>query len=315
MSTENVAGTLAAGPRERQEISRGSLAAAILAVGVAQVALAIPAVLNGLFQKDLGTSASQLTWISDAFLVPVTLLELTFGVLGDLFGRKRILVGGAVLLAAGEGIGLLTPGPGTPTGTRVLVVWISMVVSGVGAAAMFPTTLAMVAAGTHTVRHRAQSLTLWAAALSGGNMLSPVLGGWLGGFAWGSDPNASWRRAFVAVGVLALLSAIVSAIFAENSASPAGRSLDWPGQVTVAVALFGLMFAVIQGPTSGWGSTEVIAGFVVAAVFLALFIAAERRSPAPLLRLGLFRIRPFAIAAIAPVLGLFGFLGTASSTR
>ncbi|HLI37810.1 MAG TPA: hypothetical protein VKV80_10795, partial [Streptosporangiaceae bacterium] len=89
MSTENVAGTLAAGPRERQEISRGSLAAAILAVGVAQVALAIPAVLNGLFQKDLGTTSAQLTWISDAFLVPVTLLELTFGVLGDLFGRKR----------------------------------------------------------------------------------------------------------------------------------------------------------------------------------------------------------------------------------
>ncbi|HLI36435.1 MAG TPA: MFS transporter [Streptosporangiaceae bacterium] len=312
--TRNVTRAQAAPTAAGRRLTGGTLASAVLGVCVAQIALAIPAVLNGVFQKDLGTTSAQLTWISDAFLVPVTLLELTFGVLGDLFGRKRILVGGAVLLAAGEGIGLLTPGPGTPTGTRVLVVWISMVVSGVGAAAMFPTTLAMVAAGTHTVRHRAQSLTLWAAALSGGNMLSPVLGGWLGGFAWGSDPNASWRWAFVAVGVLALLSAIVSAIFAENSASPAGRSLDWPGQVTVAVALFGLMFAVIQGPTSGWGSTEVIAGFVVAAVFLALFIAAERRSPAPLLRLGLFRIRPFAIAAIATVIGMFGFLGTAYST-
>src|SRR3954471_6535593 len=83
-------------------LTRGTLAAAAIAVCVAQVALAIPAVLNGLFQQDLGTTSSQLTWISDAFLVPVTLLELTFGVLGDLFGRKRLLIGGATCIALGE---------------------------------------------------------------------------------------------------------------------------------------------------------------------------------------------------------------------
>jgi Major Facilitator Superfamily len=65
----------------------GTLIAAVIAVILAQMALAIPAVLNGLFQQDLGTSSSQLTWISDAFLIPVCLLELSFGVLGDLFGR------------------------------------------------------------------------------------------------------------------------------------------------------------------------------------------------------------------------------------
>lgn len=59
-------------------LTTGTLVAAAFAVCVGQVALAIPAVLNGLFQQDLGTSASQLTWISDAFLVPVTLFELTF---------------------------------------------------------------------------------------------------------------------------------------------------------------------------------------------------------------------------------------------
>jgi MFS family permease len=314
MTTQNVAGNEALGAPHAQRLTRGSLFAAVLAVGVAQVALAIPAVLNGLFQKDLGTTSAQLTWISDAFLVPVTLLELTFGVLGDLFGRKRLLVGGAVLLAVGEAVALLTPGSGAPTGTRVLVLWISMIVAGAGAAALMPTSLAMVAAGTHTVRHRARSVTLWAAALSGGNMLSPVLGGWLAGFSYGSDPNASWRWAFLAVALLAVISASVSLVFARNSSSPAGRSLDWPGQITVAVALFSLMFAVIQAPTAGWGSGEVIAGFIVAFVFLGLFIAAERRSPAPLLRLDLFRNRPFAIASVATVVGMFGFLGTAYAT-
>lgn len=314
MATQNVAGKQAAGTAEGQQLTRGSLFAAVLAVGIAQVALAIPAVLNGLFQKDLGTTSAQLTWISDAFLVPVTLLELTFGVLGDLFGRKRLLVGGAVLLAIGEAVALLTPGPGASTGTRVLILWISMIIAGAGAAALMPTSLAMVAAGTHTVRHRARSVTIWAAALSGGNMLSPVLGGWLAGFSYGSDPNASWRWAFLAVCLLALISAATSVVFARNSSSPEGRSLDWPGQITVAVALFALMFAVIQAPTSGWGSGEVIAGFIVACVFLGLFIAAERRSPAPLLRLDLFGNRAFAIASIAAVVGMFSFLGTAYAT-
>jgi MFS family permease len=302
MTTQNVAGNEALEGSAGQRLTPGSLFAAVLAVGVAQVALAIPAVLNGLFQKDLGTTSAQLTWISDAFLVPVTLLELTFGVLGDLFGRKRLLIGGAVLLAIGEGV------------ARVLVLWIGMIIAGAGAAALMPTSLAMVAAGTHTVRHRARAVTLWAAALSGGNMLSPVLGGWLAGFSFGSDPNASWRWAPVAIAVLALVSAAVSVVFAQNSSSPEGRSLDWPGQITVAVALFALMFAVIQAPTVGWGSGQVIAGFIVAVVFLALFIAAERRTPAPLLRLDLFRNRAFAIASIATVVGMFSFLGTAYAT-
>jgi MFS family permease len=314
MTTRNVAGAQAASGEGRRQLTRGTLFAAAFSVGVAQLALAIPAVLQGLFQKDLGTSSSQLTWISDAFLVPVTLLELTFGVLGDLFGRKRLLIIGAIMLAAGEGVALLTPGLGTSTGTRVLVLWIGMIIAGAGAAAIMPTSLAMLAAGTHTARARARAVAIWAAALSAGNMLSPVLGGWLAGFSYGSDPNASWRWAPLAIGLLALVSVAVSAALAQNSSSPRGRSLDWSGQITVAVALFALMFAVIQGPTAGWGSAEVIIGFVVAVVFLVVFVLVENRAAAPLLNLDLFRNRAFSIASIASVIGMFCFLGTAYST-
>jgi acyl-CoA synthetase (AMP-forming)/AMP-acid ligase II len=109
--------------------------------------------------------------------VPICLLELTFGVLGDLFGRKRLLVGGAVVLALGETVAVLTPGTASSTGTRVLVLWIGQIIAGIGAAALFPTSLAMVAAGTHTARDRARSITIWAAGLSAGGVISPVLGG------------------------------------------------------------------------------------------------------------------------------------------
>ncbi len=293
------------------DLSTGTLTAAAIAVGVGQVALAIPAVLNGLFQLDLGTSASQLTWISDAFLVPVTLLELTFGVLGDLFGRKRLLVGGALILALGELVSVLTPGASSSTDTRVLVLWIGQALSGIGAAALFPTSLAVVAAATHTARERGRVISIYVAALSTGGFVSPVLGGVLAKVKWGSDPNASWRWAFLAVMVLALISAAVSALRAENSSSPEGRSLDWPGQITIAIGLFALLFAVIQASTAGWGSTQVIIGFVVAVVFVSLFLATERRTRSPLLRLELFRNRAFALTAFVTVVGMFAFLGTA----
>jgi MFS family permease len=301
-------------PEHPHRLTAGTLAAAAIAVCVAQVALAIPAVLNGLFQQDLGTSSAQLTWISDAFLVPVTLLELTFGVLGDLFGRKRLLVIGTVLLIAGQLTSVLTPGASSSTGTRVLVLWTGQIISGLGAAAIFPTSLAMVAAGTHTARDRSRAISIWAAALSSGGFVSPVLGGWLARYGFGTDEFASWRWAFIAVMALAAVSTVVSVALARDSRAPEGRSLDWPGQITIAVAMFALLYAVIQGPTSGWGSGGVIAGFVLAAVFLVLFVAAERRSAAPLLRLDLFANRAFAVAAIATVVGMFAYLGTAYAT-
>jgi len=291
-----------------------TLIAAVLAVCLAQMALAIPAGLNGLFQQDLGTSSAQLTWISDAFLIPVCVLELSFGVLGDLFGRKRLLVGGALVLAVGETIAVLTPGATVPTGTRLIVLWTGVALSGIGAAAIFPTSLAMLAAGTHTASDRVRSVSIWAAALSIGNCGSPLLGGLAARLRFGSDPDAGWRWALLVVMALAVISAVVSLTAAVDSSSPEGRSLDWKGQVTIAVGLFALLFAVVQGPTSGWGSWEIIAGFTIGAVFLLIFVAVERAAESPLLRLDFFRDRNFAVGSVVTVIGMFAFLGTAYST-
>jgi MFS family permease len=147
-----------------------------------------------------------------------------------------------------------------------------------------------------------------------GGAVSSVLAGLVAKLHFGTDPDAGWRWAFIVVLILALASAVVSLTVAKDSSAPAGRSLDWPGQVTIAIALFALLYAVIQAPTSGWGSGQVVAGFVVAAVFLAVFLAAERRAAAPLLRLDLFANRAFAVTAIVTVLGMFAFLGTAYAT-
>ncbi|WP_051939683.1 MFS transporter [Phaeacidiphilus oryzae] len=277
----------------------GTLIAGCLAVCLAQIGIAIPATLNGLFQSDLHPIGSQLTWISDAFLLPVSVLELTFGVLGDLFGRKRLLVGGALLMVAGEVVAAAAPG--------VHVLWVGQALAGLGAAALFPTSLAMLAAGTHTHAARARVIALWAALLSTGGFLAPLLGGITGNYG-------SWRWSFIVVAIIAALSTVVSALLARDSRAPQGRSLDPAGQVTIGLSLFALLFAVIQGPTDGWGSGPVVIGFVLFAVFMALFVLAELRARNPLLRLDLFRNRAFATASVVAVVGMFAFLGTAYDT-
>ena len=107
------------GTADRSRLTTGTLIASAVAVAIAQIGLSIPAVLNGMFQQDLGTTSTQLTWISDAFLVPITLFELSFGVVGDLFGRKRLLAIGAALTAAGALLAFFTPGAETAHGARV----------------------------------------------------------------------------------------------------------------------------------------------------------------------------------------------------
>lgn len=286
-----------------------TLLAAAVGIFVCQLTMAVPAALNGLFQSDLGTTSAQLTWITVIFLLPITLLELSFGLLGDLFGRKRLLVGGAALLATGLLIAILSPGPGTATATRLAVQWTGQALAGIGAAAIIPTSLAVVAAGTYTAAERARGLTAWSVALVTGGLVAPVLGGWLAQYAWNGDPDGGWKWAFVACLVAAVISALLS-LRADDSSAPAGRSLDLTGQVTIAVALLGLLVAVVQGPTSGWGSGLVVGGFIVAVVSLALFIVVELRSSSPLLQLRLFGHRPFAAAAVANLLGMFAYLGT-----
>ncbi|MFC1437714.1 MFS transporter [Streptacidiphilus sp. N1-10] len=280
-------------------LNTATIVAVGLAVCLAQIGLAVPATLNGTFQTVLHpTGASQLDWISDCTLLPIAALELTFGVLGDLFGRKKLLVGGAVLLFIGEIIS------GSSTG--VAQMYVGQFIAGLGSAALFPTTLAIIASGSHTHAGRARMIALWAALLSTGNFIAPMLGGLTATYG-------SWRTAFWIISALSAAVAVFCWFFTTDSRSPEGRSLDVPGQTAVGLGLFALLYAVIEGPTAGWGSATVIGCFIAAAVLLIAFVVIETRVENPLLRMDLFRNRAFSLAAAVTVLGMFSFLGTAYS--
>ncbi|MHC1559196.1 MFS transporter [Actinomycetospora sp. C-140] len=276
----------------------GTLVAACVAVLVAQVANALPASLNGLFQSDLGATGSQLTWITAAFMIAVVVFELTFGVLGDLFGRRRLQAAGGVVLIAGSLVSALAP--------TIHVLWVGAALNGLGAGALFPASLALVAAVTHTPEARARGIALWAGFLSAGAAVSPLLGGV---FA----EVGTWRGSFAIVAALGAVTVLVTLLLSAESTAPEGRGLDIPGQVTFAVGLIAVLYALVQGAEDGWGRPHIVGALVVGVASLVLFVVVERRAATPLLHLDLFRNRAFSVASIVTVVGMLAFLGSAFS--
>ncbi|MGI5326873.1 MFS transporter [Actinomadura nitritigenes] len=274
-----------------------TVVAGCFAVLLAQVAYSLPGALNGTFQQEFETTGSQLTWITAAFAIPMVVLELTTGVIGDLFGRKRLLQLGAVLTVIGSLVCCLA-------GT-VQVMWTGQVVAGLGAAILYPISLAMIAAVAPDQEERTKAIALWAGFLSIGAAISPLLGG---AFA----EHGGWRGAYAVVIGAAVLSFLIT-FAAADSAAPEGRRLDLPGQVTLALGLIALLFAATQGSESGFGRPEILAAFAAGAVLLAAFLVIELRTEVPLLNLRLFANRAYAIVAIATVIGMFAFLAVCYS--
>jgi MFS family permease len=282
------------------ETARGvpaqTLVAGCAAVFLAQLGLVLPAASNGVIQATFHTSGEELTWVSDAYLVPIAMTSLTFGVLGDRFGRKKLLVGGASLMALGYLISALSG--------VVALLWLGQALCGIGAAALFASSLTIITAATPGAAARARGLAAWTTALSTGALIAPPLSGVV-------VQIASIQWVFGVAGAIALLVALLCAALTAESTAPQGRALDWPGQITIAAALLALLFGVIEGPSHGWSAPVIVAAFVVAALLLAAFVVIERRTAEPMLRLDLFAVPAFSASAVVAVIGMFGFLGGA----
>jgi len=276
-----------------------TLAAASLAVMVAQIANALPGALNGVFQQTFGTVGSQLTWITAAFMIPVVVFELTFGVLGDRYGHRKLVVGGAVVVVAGSLLCSAAP--------TVVWMWVGSAVNGLGAGAIYPASLALVAAVSRTPQERIRGIAVWAGFLSAGSALSPLLGGMLAGFGW-------WRASYVVVAIAAAAALLLALRKAQESPLHVDRRMDLWGQSTLALGLVLVLFGLVQGSEDGWGSGYVVASLAVGVALLVAFVAIELRTEAPLLDLRLFRIRQFTVSSIVAVVGMFAFLGACFAT-
>src|SRR3954447_19372842 len=232
-------------------------------------------------ERALGTTLLQLVWVILVYMIASTVLVLTAGRLSDLFGRKRAYVAGfAIFAAASLGAGFAASG-------TELILW--RVAQGMGGAFLFANAAAIVTdAFPREQLGLAMGTNTMIAAV--GLVIGPVLGGALVAIDW---PWVFWFN--VPLGIAGSVWAALN--LHELSGTERERGLDWSGTLTYVVGLTALVYAISRGGLSGWNDSLVIGAFVVAAVFLPLFIAIEMRQRAPMLDLSIFRDRLFAAAS------------------
>jgi EmrB/QacA subfamily drug resistance transporter len=245
-------------------------------------------------QQGLNASTTGLQWITDAYILPTAALLLTFGVIGDRFGRKKTYLAGLALVAIGSLVAL--------TGTSVVQVCVGQALTGAGTAALLPATLALIGHVSPDRRTRAGGIAWWTAALGLGLTAGAVLSGLV-------VAHASWRYIFLPTLVIAVVTLAGGAFLLGDSRSEHRRDLDFPGQFLAIVMIAGLVYGVIEAGLVGWGDIQVVVAFVVAAVALVAFIAVELRSGSPMLDLRLFRSGVFSSAAVVMIVTLFAQIG------
>jgi EmrB/QacA subfamily drug resistance transporter len=250
------------------------------------VSVALPAI-----QTDLGFSATGLAWTVNAYLVPLGGLLLLAGRLGDLRGRRRMLVGGLVLFVVAS---LLC---GTATGAAMLVA--ARFLQGVAAAMASAVVLGMVVGLFPEPAERGRAMGVYAFVGAAGASLGLLLGGVL-------TETVGWRWIFfvnVPIGVVAVVLAL--ATVAPDPAPDRSARADVLGGALVTA---GLMLAVLT--IVGAVGTGIRLGLgLLSLALLGAFVARQRRAPAPLVRLAIFRSRAVTGGNLAQLLMVFGMLG------
>jgi EmrB/QacA subfamily drug resistance transporter len=233
---------------------------------------------------DLDASFSDLQWTIDAYALSLAAFMLVAGSLGDLLGHRRVFGLGLSVFTISSLLCGLAP--------DALFLVLSRAAQGVGGAAMFAASLALLASEFRG-RERGMALGIWGATAGASVAVGPLIGGAL-------TSGISWRWVFfVNVPIGALTLAFLVAKVAETRRRHAAP--DWAGAVTFACGLFALVFALIRGNPDGWTSTKVVASFAAGGILLALFVVIELTRREPMLELGLFGNPTFLGASLAAV--------------
>ena len=266
-------------PRKWWTLIAVNVAVFMLLLDITVVNTALPAI-----QKDLESSFTDLQWVVDAYALSLAAVVLTAGSLADRLGRRAVFVAGLVIFTVASVLCALAPS----------ATWLNLhrALQGIGGAAMFGVSLALIAQEFPSGRERGTAMGLYGATIGASVAIGPLVGGAL-------TDAFGWEAVFylnLPIGIAAI--AITLAKVAE-SRDPAATRIDWAGLVTFSASLFMLVLALLRGNDEGWGSTFIVALLAGSAVLMAAFIAIERRVDQPMLPLGFFRIRSFTGVQLA----------------
>ena len=269
-----------------------------LALGVISLVLfvtfldnTIVAVALSSVQTSLHAGIQALQWVVSGYALTFAGLMLTFGTIGDHFGRRLIMVVGLVVFTVGSVVGAFSVSSGMLIGARVIM--------GVGAAASEPGTLSMIRQLYPDRADRARALGVWSAIAGLALAAGPVVGGILVGI-W------SWRAVFwfnVLVGVVSLIGVVL--VLPEIVSEHRRRPLDERGFFWAAAAVTAAVFATIFGETEGFRTWWIILLYALAVISIGAFIPAERRAEEPALDLRFFRRGGFTAGMIVAFTGFF----------
>ena len=268
-------------------IAATMLASSLAFVDGSVTNVALPAIGN-----DLHGDAAGLSWVINAYLLPLSALLLLGGAAGDLFGRKRMLI---------AGIGVFTiASVGCALATDLNLLLVARAVQGVGAAVLMPNSLGILGSSFEG-EARGRAVGTWAAAGAIASAVGPPLGGWLIG-------GIGWRAIFFLNIPVALAAIIVAARFVDENEAGDSR-LDWAGAALATGALGALTWALTSWSAHHAMSVGVAIGLGVGVALLtAFFVVEHRRGEQAMMPLSLFASRPFVGLTLLTLL-LYGALG------
>ncbi|MFJ9041767.1 MFS transporter [Streptomyces sp. NPDC102406] len=246
-------------------------------------------------QQRLHTQLTGLQWIVDAYVLLVAMLLLSGGIFADRFGRKRVYLTGVVVFTAASVLCSLAPSMGWLVTGRVL--------QGIGAAALSPASLALLAAAHPVPQDRVKAIGLWAGFSGIGLAAGPVAGGLL-------TEVFGWPAIFLVNLPIGLALLFLGLRSLEESRNPNAPAIDVPGTVLSVLAVGTATYGLIEGGAHGWTSPVILGSFTAAVLLLAAFLAVEARHPAPMLPLRLFRQRLFTVSNTAMVVVGFALMGS-----
>lgn len=241
-----------------------------------------------------GTTIRQLQWIVDAYVLVFAGLLMAAGSLGDWFGRKRVLLLGLALFAG------FSAGAGRAPDAPTLILWRALM--GIGAAFIFPATLAIIVNLFPEPRARDRAIGAWAAMSGLGVAIGPAAGGFI-------LEHAAWGWVFLINVPLCLIVAIGVIFRVPASRDPEARRVDVPGTILSLLAVGSLTYAIIEAPQVGWLHGQTLGVLAASAVLLLLFLKWEGRCRAPMLEPALFRHRSFAGGSYGIATAFFGLFG------
>ena len=243
-------------------------------------------------ESELATTLSSMTWVINAYTLCLSALLLIGGAAADQFGRRRIFIIGISIFA------VASIGCGLASGVDLLIV--ARAVQGVGAALLIPCSLAIIGAAFDE-KERGAAIGLWSGASAVAAGGGPLLGGWL-------VDHLSWRAIFLINPVIAVPTLLIALRHVPESVDQdARKGLDVIGAALAFLGLGFLVYGLITASDRGWSDPIVIASLSAGAVLLVAFVFAERRSPAPMMPLNVFRSLTFSGVNILTLL-LYGAL-------